>query len=488
MAINTAGIRRRKDDGNEQGVTTMMEVATAIRTWADEQFGAGDSSTQIDHCLLGALEETGELSHAVLKWQQGIRGTPEQHLAGIKDAIADICIYLADYVTRVATPYAYSDMYYGALKIPEVADRLRIKASVVDPETQKNLRTACFELAHNIGVVRMNALCTRVKGYDSPEAITHIFYTCDCITRGLFCEPLWQVVERVWGGIVAKRDWKKNATTGTAVEAPPAEATPAPAPVPSANEKVISKMIADVKYDDAPIVYEHNDGWKVSLSVDLDTDELVIRSTPPPEPVSEDGQKQRIGIDSEMRLPFDALYPAQLITVSPPDVLALGKGEVTLLLHVEAQTGKPGRVAHKVTAEEINRVLVQAFLPLAATGPEEEWAKGWVPLSELRPVEESTSLSKEQLLAQQCIRAECAALADFLCMKNLSYGNAAFAPRRVFSAASALEQILVRQDDKLNRLLQGQKFEGDNDKDDLLGYLLLERAVRRFQEPQLNLE
>lgn len=43
------------------------------------------------------MEELGELCHAHLKQEQGIRGTAAQHEAKAKDAIGDILIYLADY-------------------------------------------------------------------------------------------------------------------------------------------------------------------------------------------------------------------------------------------------------------------------------------------------------------------------------------------------------------------------------------------------------
>ena len=46
--------------------------------------------------LLGAMEELGELAHAQLKGEQGIR-TGEDHSAAKKDAIGDIVIYLAGY-------------------------------------------------------------------------------------------------------------------------------------------------------------------------------------------------------------------------------------------------------------------------------------------------------------------------------------------------------------------------------------------------------
>ena len=52
------------------------------------------------HPLLGAGEEIGELNHAHLKMEQGIRGTPEEHQAAKEDAVADTIIYLADYCAR----------------------------------------------------------------------------------------------------------------------------------------------------------------------------------------------------------------------------------------------------------------------------------------------------------------------------------------------------------------------------------------------------
>lgn len=50
--------------------------------------------------LLGVVEEVGELCHAHLKNEQGIRGTPEEWRTKKQDAIGDILIYLLDYCTR----------------------------------------------------------------------------------------------------------------------------------------------------------------------------------------------------------------------------------------------------------------------------------------------------------------------------------------------------------------------------------------------------
>ena len=65
----------------------------------------------------------------------------------------------------------------------------------------------------------------------------------------------------------------------------------------------------------------------------------------------------------------------------------------------------------------------------------------------------------------------------FLLDKNKSYGNSALKPIRIFAKSDAVEQLNVRIDDKLNRLIQGTQFHGDDDELDLLGYLVLKRIA-----------
>lgn len=57
----------------------------------------------------------------------------------------------------------------------------------------------------------------------------------------------------------------------------------------------------------------------------------------------------------------------------------------------------------------------------------------------------------------------------------MKYGDSAINPNRIFSKASPVEQILVRIDDKLNRIMKGKGLIHD-DEDvimDLIGYLVL---------------
>jgi hypothetical protein len=62
--------------------------------------------------------------------------------------------------------------------------------------------------------------------------------------------------------------------------------------------------------------------------------------------------------------------------------------------------------------------------------------------------------------------------------KNISYGDSALNPIRIFSTTDATEQLKVRIDDKLNRVKNNQGFAGDNDIDDLIGYLVLYKIAK----------
>ena len=62
--------------------------------------------------------------------------------------------------------------------------------------------------------------------------------------------------------------------------------------------------------------------------------------------------------------------------------------------------------------------------------------------------------------------------------KNRKYGDSALEPKRVFSKASAEEQILVRLDDKLSRVANAQEDEDEDVIRDIIGYLILLRIIR----------
>jgi hypothetical protein len=83
--------------------------------------------------------------------------------------------------------------------------------------------------------------------------------------------------------------------------------------------------------------------------------------------------------------------------------------------------------------------------------------------------------------SQSAIIAECNSIRDFLLEKNRKYGDSALKPKRVFSKASPREQIAVRLDDKLSRLMSGQVDDTEDTKLDLIGYLILDRVAARLE-------
>lgn len=74
-------------------MSQLIDLQEQVKVWADRNFGERKPYQP----LLGVSEEVGELCHAHLKAEQGIRGTAEEHRAAAMDAIGDIVIYLADY-------------------------------------------------------------------------------------------------------------------------------------------------------------------------------------------------------------------------------------------------------------------------------------------------------------------------------------------------------------------------------------------------------
>ncbi len=63
--------------------------------------------------------------------------------------------------------------------------------------------------------------------------------------------------------------------------------------------------------------------------------------------------------------------------------------------------------------------------------------------------------------------------------KNRKYGNSALEPIRIMSKSNASEQILVRIDDKLNRLKNQQPDDDEDAIDDLIGYLVLYKISKK---------
>ena len=76
------------------------KLQTEIHEWAEKNFDVSPSWKP----YVGMVEEMsemtialGQIGHHLLKSEQGIRGTTEQHKAGIIDAVGDLCVYLFNF-------------------------------------------------------------------------------------------------------------------------------------------------------------------------------------------------------------------------------------------------------------------------------------------------------------------------------------------------------------------------------------------------------
>lgn len=68
----------------------LKQIQTELDAWRVANFGKPNAH----HQLMGMVEEVGELSHALLKWEQGIRGYDEAKAKEeMRDAVGDIVIF-----------------------------------------------------------------------------------------------------------------------------------------------------------------------------------------------------------------------------------------------------------------------------------------------------------------------------------------------------------------------------------------------------------
>jgi hypothetical protein len=73
----------------------------------------------------------------------------------------------------------------------------------------------------------------------------------------------------------------------------------------------------------------------------------------------------------------------------------------------------------------------------------------------------------------------CEEIKELLLEKNRKYGDSAINPIRIFSKSNNLEQILVRIDDKINRIKNVQADEDEDVINDLIGYFILYKVAKK---------
>jgi NTP pyrophosphatase (non-canonical NTP hydrolase) len=192
---------------NDRGLIVSVQLVADICQWQNANFGTGHPRL----ALLGLLEESGELCHAVLKCTQGIRGTVAEHKAAMADAVGDIVIYLVDFVRRGKL---------GDLFIQFEAYPFDVHSRVGDEPLlllQQRAVAVCAAIGKLSDIFAPYFFFTYVPFGD----VTHgLRVQCQAILVALsaFCSAaqihFGNTVDLVWDDIVRKRDWRQYPLNG----------------------------------------------------------------------------------------------------------------------------------------------------------------------------------------------------------------------------------------------------------------------------------
>jgi hypothetical protein len=186
---------------------TIGDLQKALYDWQVYNFGVQDPEL----CLLGIAEEVGELSHAQLKLEQGIRGTPSEHNAKMRDAIGDISVYLLNFLSGTGRSASIFDTNCDADDLEYKNNKLGIRKAVLKTSICKGRlleSPSSQECARNL-VRSLKALCV-LKSIDLPdeqdETVTvggqvYVYWSVEAILRETWAE-------------IGRRDWRLHPRTG----------------------------------------------------------------------------------------------------------------------------------------------------------------------------------------------------------------------------------------------------------------------------------
>lgn len=83
-------------------ILTIRNTQKEVREWAERNFADTWEEGQPMDPFLGIVEEVGEISHAILKFKQGIREYDANKMhSEVRDGIGDLFIYMCDFCSRM---------------------------------------------------------------------------------------------------------------------------------------------------------------------------------------------------------------------------------------------------------------------------------------------------------------------------------------------------------------------------------------------------
>jgi len=183
---------------------TLHDLQESLYDWQKYNFGEQDN----ERVLMGMCEEAGELCHAHLKLEQGIRGTPEQLEAEMRDAVGDIMIYMLNYMSGLGHKLA---LFVPREDVEEATDQTLVRKSVL---TVYRLVGKIVEEPENVSRIQHLVVSvlylSALKGWD-----------------------LETVIRETWS-VIGQRDWREYPETGFP-PASPQEVAQSATPVDAAS-------------------------------------------------------------------------------------------------------------------------------------------------------------------------------------------------------------------------------------------------------------
>ena len=161
------------------------------RAWLKHNF----PSSGPDHQLMGIVEEVGELTHAILKSEQKIRGTEQQHEEAMRDAIGDILIYSSAYC--ITSDLSVDDIkvaYYRPLLETQIKHSLRKTVWLKVVTSMSDFVSMAYG--------RKNLEPTVVKYYFTKFIAMVNSFSITCGFNAI------EILSDTWNNVVAKRDWR----------------------------------------------------------------------------------------------------------------------------------------------------------------------------------------------------------------------------------------------------------------------------------------
>ena len=178
-----------------------LSLSNSVGEWGEANFGATTPENVSDPAL-GFLEEIGELTHAILKKKQGIRGTPEEHNAAARDALGDMGIFLLHLWFRQTKLDPSIRMNTGALA--------RYTGSPPDEDYPGATQDMLGRLA--MGAAEL-LLVRTIHQVDFAERWARAYELALAVSHSAASKlgvDFWPQVRDTWERIVSKRNWIAN--------------------------------------------------------------------------------------------------------------------------------------------------------------------------------------------------------------------------------------------------------------------------------------